>query len=456
MFFTPSEFGFDLNNREIATLTYLAILLVSLLLWKKGRHAAFGVVRSFFQPKLVLIWLQMSLYVVVCVWLLARLGLWDWPNFKSTLLWWLTVGFTCGHEAQRLRDKPGTLSKLLRDAFTFSVIILFVAELVSFPIWVELLMLPALVFLTLLIAVSENRPGETSFAPVLKLLRGLQVLAGLLILGFSYRGVAENITEHLSLNTLREFGVPLLLWLMFIPYIFLLAVYMTYEEAFNYLRTRPRQASLVRYAQWRVFFNFGWDIDAVHRLARNIRILDIIDQQGIDDAIQEIKRLLKIEKNPPTVTLAEGWSPYEARQFLKEHALITGDYHHTRWEWSALISSVKLDDNVLADRVSYYLTGNEHAVTRLRLTLDGSNHNDTTEAKRAFDVRALTLLANALGADRAETIYLHTQRSEGKAVVIDGIRVSLDESKWGDARFGDYSRKLTIQHPKHQEDTYYA
>jgi hypothetical protein len=106
---------------------------------------------------------------------------------------------------------------------------------------------------------------------------------------------------------------------------------------------------------------------------------------------------------------------------------------------------------VLADRVSYYLTGNEHAVTRLRLTLDGSNHNDTTEARRAFDARALTLLANALGADRAETIYLHTL--EDKAVVIDGIRVFLDESNWGDARFGDYSRKLTIQHPKHEEDT---
>jgi hypothetical protein len=453
MSFTPSDLGFDLNNREIATLIYLAIPLIALLLWQKGRLAVFGVVRSFFQPRLALVWLHMSLYVAVCVWLLAWLGLWDWPNLKSTLLWWLTIGLTCVHEAQRLRDKPNMLRKLLRDAFTLSVVILFVAELVSFPLWVELLMLPSLVFLTLLIAVSENRVGAPSVSPVLKILRGLQVLAGLLILGFSYWDVAGNITEHLSLNNLREFGVPLLLWPMFVPYILLLAVYMTYEEAFNYLRARPRQASLVRYARWRALFNFGWNIDGVNRLARDMRTRDTTDQQGIEDAIQEIKRLLKIEKNPPTVTRADGWSPYAARRFLEEYALITGDYHRTQWEWFAHIPSVKLDDKVLADRISYCLTGNEHTVTRLGLTLDGSNHNDTMEAKRAFDARALTLLTNALGADRAETIYRDTQTSEAKAFVVDGIRVSLDESNWGDARFGDYSRKLTIQHPKHQEDT---
>lgn len=450
---TPSGLGFNLNNREIATLISLGILLTAVLLWKKGRPAALSVVRAFLTPKLAQVWLLMSIYVAACVWLLAWLSLWEWPNLKSTLLWWLTVGFTCVLEAQRLKNKPHTLRKLVRDAFTLSVVILFIAELVSFPLWVELLMLPSLIFLALLIAIGEHQADKPSVSRVLKLLRGLQMLAGLIILSLSYWLVAGSITEHWSLNTLREFGLPLLLWLMFVPFIFLLAVYMTYEEAFIHLQIRPKQASIVRYARWRALFNFGWNIDAVKRLARDMRGRDINDKQGVKDAIREIKRLLKIEKNPPAVTCAEGWSPHEARRFLEEYGLITEDYHRTQWEWFAHIASVKLNDKVLADRISYYLTGNERAVTQLRIALDGSNQNDMREAKRAFDERALTLLAKAFDADRAETIYVHTQASEPKVFVIDGIRVSLNQSSWGDARFGGYGWNLTIQHPNHQGDT---
>ncbi len=452
MSFTPASFGSDLNNREIATLIYLGFLLAAVLLWKKGRPLALEVIRAFLFPKLALIWLLMSLYVAACIWLLAWLHLWEWPNLKSTLLWWVTVGFTCVFEAQRLKDKPHMLRKLVRDAFTLSAVILFIAELVSFALWVELLMLPALVFLTLLIAVGEHQADKPGVARVLKLLRGLQMIAGLTILSFSYWLVVSSVTQFWSLSTLREFGLPLLLWLMFVPFIFLLSVYMTYEETFIHLQTRPKQASIVRYARCRALFAFGWNIDGVKRLARDMRGRDITDKKGIKEAIREIKRLRKIEKNPPAVARAEGWSPHAARLFLEEYGLVTGDYHRTQWEWFAHVPAVKLNDKVLADRISYYVTGNERAVTRLRIALDGSNQNDTKEAQCAFDERTLTLLAKAFDSERATTIYVRAQASEPDAVVIDGIRVSLDRSDWGDARLGGYIRNLTIQHPTHQGD----
>lgn len=66
-----ADFGFDLSNREIATLIYLSLLLASVLLWKEVRPLAFNVVRAFFMPQLALLWLLMSFYVAVCVLLLA-------------------------------------------------------------------------------------------------------------------------------------------------------------------------------------------------------------------------------------------------------------------------------------------------------------------------------------------------------------------------------------------------
>ncbi len=96
----------------------------------------------------------------------------------------------------------------------------------------------------------------------------------------------------------------------------------------------------------------------------------------------------------------------------------------------------RLIDEVLADWISYYLTGHERAVTRLRLALDGSNQNDMEEAQRAFDERALALLIKAFDAERAKTIYVRAQACDPEAIVIDGIPVSLDRSDWGSARLG--------------------
>lgn len=451
--FTSANLGFDLNNREIATLIYLGLLVVASLWWKKGFPLVLDVVRACFAPRLVQAWLLMSLYVAACVWFLAWLNLWEWLNLKSTLLWWLTVGFTCIHEAQQLKEDPHALRKLVRDAFKLSTIILFIAELVSFPLWVEIIMLPLLVFLALLIAVCEHQTDKPGTLRTLNFLRGLQIALSLVIFSFSYWLVIGRVTEFWSLNTLREFGLPLLLWVMFIPFLFFLAVYMTYEEAFIRLRIRPKQAPIVHYAQWRTLIAFGWNIDGVRRLARHMGGHGVADKQGVKDTIREIKSVLKNEKNPRTITRTEGWQPHAARLFLNEYDLIPEDYHRTPWEWLAHAPSVKLNNKVLADRISYYLIGNERAVTRLRIALDGSNQNDMEAALRMFDERALMLLAKAFDVEQAALIYMNTQAVEPNSYAIDDIQVSLSQSNWGDNRLGGYMRDLIIQHPKHQGDT---
>lgn len=447
MSFTPASFGFDLNNREVATLIYFVMLLAFVLAWKKGRSLAFNIVCAFFAKRLVLVWLLMTLYVAACVWFLAWLNVWDWPNLKSTMLWWVTVGFTCIYEAKRLQGKQHMRRQLISEAFKVSAVVLFIAELVSFPLWAELLMLPALVFLALLVAHKES---QTDTAEGLKQLRALQVFAGILLLGYSYWLVIGNVTALFSLNTLREFGLPILLWLMFIPFVVFLSVYMSYEEIFIRLKVRPKQAPVVQYARLSALFSFGWNIDAVGRLARDMHKRDIDNKQEIKKAIREIKQLLKVERNPPSVVSAEGWSPYAARVFLEEYALVTNDYHREQWGWCAHTPSVKLNARVLTDRVSYRITGNEHAVTQLRIELDGSNQNDTKEAQYAFDEYALTLLTKTFGSERASEIYACAQASEPDALMVDGIRVSLARSAWGDVLLGGYEREFVIQHPKHQ------
>lgn len=446
MSFDPEQYGFDLSNREIASLVYLAIIVVALSFWKRGHKSLLAVIRACFAPKLVLVWVTMTLYVVACVCLLAWLTLWAGPNLKSTLLWWLTVGLVSMFEAQRLKDRPDTFRKLVLESFTITVVLIFIVELVSFPLWVELLMQPVLVFLTLLIAVAELRPEHAS---VLKLFKGMQVLSGLLIFGFSLMLVVEGIDEFWSLNTLREFTLPFLLWLLFVPFVYLLAMLMAYEESFVLLRLRPQAAPIVRYARWRALLAFRLDISAVKRLSRDLRIWNVTDKAGVQAAIREIKMLQKRQKDPPLVDPTDGWSPHEARLFLKEHGIVTDDYHRVPWGWRAVSSTVKLSDKALADSVSYTISGNERAVTELHLSLDGWKDGDEQESQLAFDVRAHALLSRVFDEERARHILARAVSQTPEAIEMDGVTVLYEHEEWGKGMVGPLSRKLTIEHARH-------
>jgi hypothetical protein len=48
--FDPAQYGLDIDNREVAALTYFALVVVALVLWKAARKPALAVVRAFFAP----------------------------------------------------------------------------------------------------------------------------------------------------------------------------------------------------------------------------------------------------------------------------------------------------------------------------------------------------------------------------------------------------------------------
>lgn len=117
-------FGFDLNNREIASLIYIGLAVAGLLLWSRMRASLGGVVRAAFHPKLTLIYLAMSVYVALCTALLALVDAWEWSNLKTTLLWWITAGFGAVFNASQIEDPKSAISRQLRDVLTWTAVVM--------------------------------------------------------------------------------------------------------------------------------------------------------------------------------------------------------------------------------------------------------------------------------------------------------------------------------------------
>ena len=151
---------------------------------------------------------------------------------------------------------------------------------------------------------------------------------------------------------------------------------------------------LKRYAKKRFFLIFALRPWLLRRAVRQFQIIPATDQSDIDQIIQEIYRHEREAETPPEVDPSEGWSPYLAREFLKDHGLRTGDYHqHYDNDWWAESEFVDLDDGVLPNKASFYMFGSRDVVHRLKLKTHIMRDQETPETLINFLTIAQALLA---------------------------------------------------------------
>lgn len=442
----PADYGLDLNNREIAALIWLGVLVAAVLLWKRGRSSAFGVAHAFFVWPLMRVFIAMTAYTVAMVALFAKLHLWEWTNLKTTLLWWVTVGFASIMDAQRLAEEPATFRKLLRDTVNITAAITFIAEFGSFPLIVELILPVPLTFIAMMLAVVPRQPGA---AILIKPLNSLLLMAGLGFIAWSLLVIAKDPSKLLNWNQLREFGAPILLSVGFIPFLFGLSVVMTHEVIFTSLKIMWSRPELVAYAKWRALLAFGYDLNGMKRLARDLRMNDFEDRKSVDEAIAQIKRLKRREKDPPSTPADEGWSPHEAIRFLAHEGIVAGDWHPSFGEWRAERTVVNLTDGFMADNVSFYLSGSEFAATKIALTLNAENHNADANSDEHFFAMVLSLMERARTSGEAALITARLRGNASQVIKDSGWRFSMRRDNWGSAKHGGYSRRFELAHKAH-------
>ncbi len=185
------------------------------------------------------------------------------------------------------------------------------------------------------------------------------------MLGFSVYRIATNFQEFANLDTLRDFAVPALLSLMYLPFLYAVLLYMAYENAIIGMKIKFKDNRLRHYAALRAMVVFGGKIELLQRFKRNMNQADELNRATIDETIKEVWETYKREKNPPHVPWEHGWSPFTAQDFLETEGLKTNDYHRFVRDWLADSPSATIGDGYLPSHVTYRIYGTEHIATRL-------------------------------------------------------------------------------------------
>lgn len=430
-----------LSTREIA-LTVWTTLIFGWLFWKaKAWSLLYGLARTFCKPVILRSVAVMGAYVALSTWFLERIDLWEIANLKTTIIWFVTFALGWMFDMKRWEADPNdSVRTTLKEILSVTAFVTFLTEFYTFHLAIELVLAPVITFITLIGTFAQGRAGHELVA---KTFGGLLAIFGFSLLGYAAYRLIGDLRGFATAETGREFAVPALLSLLFIPFMYVFNIYAAYDTAFRTLPMRTEKGD-GHYALRRAIVSFGTDVKLMRRWKTALHQLDVITRSDIAALIETMKAAKRREQNPPSVVPEDGWSPHAAIIWLKPLGLAAPAYNPIYGnEWGASSTYRKLDSAVMGDSLAYYVRGNEHAVTKLTLMLNRDRlSKETSKASlEAFSEALMALIGHALG--------------EKAARAARGLKNKKHRTKEGFATLvlsdSDFTIKLTITHQAHVE-----
>jgi len=274
-------YGFELNSREWASLIWLGIFLVFALTKPAVRESLRACVRSAFTSKLAAVWAIYMAWIVTLVALTHLVGVWRTALTKDTIVWAVTgglasiAGFT---EAA----KPGYFRRAVLKAVGVVVLLEYLTILATFRLWVELVLQPVLLLVSVAPIVAREPRQRTSWQRASTWFFAILMLA---IVGHTARTIlASRAAMDWALFALQAiWPMALALWVLIL--VFGLAVVSSYERAFHRLELSRSEPASGWKPKLGLVLALGLKLRWVHEAAKG-RTLHVARAESVRSAYQ--------------------------------------------------------------------------------------------------------------------------------------------------------------------------
>ncbi|WP_230483831.1 hypothetical protein [Sphingomonas sp. Leaf21] len=437
----------SVTMREVAAAFWMSALLVWVAAYKPTRGSFKEVLKALFQPILLIPLGIAALYAGAEITLLHRVGWWSVANLKTTVIWLVTFAFVTMFEVATAKSRKAGFGKIVHDIVTVTGILVFITELYSFPLLVEIIALPVVTMIVMTAEMAKRKPDD---APAAKLLGCVASFIGFSYLGFSLWKSFQSWSTTATWANGLEFLIPILLSLGFLPFLYGWRTYVAYSEMFTTLSVFGLDKALIPYARWLAVTRIGSDLDTLERWRKAIQSTRPSDKAELRHTLTALSALQEREKSPPVVQPKDGWSPYLAMQFLTDMGVDTGHYHHSfDGEWFASSPMREMGDSlILRNNIAYYIDGTEQAATTLKVKLNINDPEKGQEAEDIFILQALLLLEKAVSMDAIERMKMQIASLSPFEAAIPFGSVSLRRENYEGGITGGYSRYFEIKRGK--------
>ena len=218
-----------LSTRELATIIWILILLIYILKNKRTKKLFLNVIKILFGKNLIKIWILISLYVFIITLIFSKTSIWNNYYIKDIIIWFITAGVIFCFNAASKESDERYIWKVLKDNLKFTIVIEFFYSTFTFSLWVELLIIPIITFLTIVETYAE---AKEEYKIVYKF---MQRLFAIISIWFFYETFKLGLREYKKLNILNiivSFMIPIVYLMLIIPLEYLIELYSKYEVLF--------------------------------------------------------------------------------------------------------------------------------------------------------------------------------------------------------------------------------
>jgi hypothetical protein len=222
-----------LNNREWATLFWIVVVLVVVLLRPGGRGALGQFAKALFIRPLILLTGLLIAWIALVVVIGRAAGLWDLDLTKDTLIWAVTVGLPLLFKSAQDATKAGYYRRQVKQTVEMSAFMGFYLNLVSAPLLAEIVLQPILVFVALAPTLTRTKKELARYQRFYDRLAAVVGLIFFAAVGAWLIGDIHTLDpRELSLS----FLLPIWLTIGVLPIIYVFSILFSYQSALLRLR----------------------------------------------------------------------------------------------------------------------------------------------------------------------------------------------------------------------------
>ena len=189
---------------------------------------------------------------------------------KDSIYWFIGSALIVLLNLMKAHKEKGFFKKLLLDNLKLLIIIQFIMNVHVFSLTIELILLPVITIIVLIRTYSEHK---AEYIQLKNVMDGFLTVIGLTFLTFSVIEILEDIKKFASFATLKTFLFPIILSISFIPFAYLITLYMSYEMLYVRLGFFLSNERDLRYAKWRTLRKCHFSLNKLNQLSSNINEL---------------------------------------------------------------------------------------------------------------------------------------------------------------------------------------
>ena len=182
-------------------------------------------------------------------------------------------------------DDEHYLRRTILDNVKLILLLEFVINLYTFGLVVELILVPVVGFVVILKAVTEFQPEHKQVETILDYVLGL---FGIGLVVFTFYNAAVDFKGFATLANLRDFLLPPVFTIVFLPFIYLTALCIKYQGILLRIDLFNDDSELTCYAKRRILAACRFDLGMLNKCSKKLGALRISHR---DDVLAFIRKI---------------------------------------------------------------------------------------------------------------------------------------------------------------------